>query len=316
MPKAMYTIWWHDTLGPMVGRSYPGDTRLTSEEAVTIFMGHGSDMQAEIGYTKIPKGLVISYMEQPNCIAVLLDKDDESSIVERNLQRVVSEIDFNSESWENEIKHAFERLEELIQESTGNELLSKPEVRQLIVDMGRNRVGPIKPKQSLKVLTHYPTAKDYLGSGHEEVERTLQDLEEEGLIVGKTFGRTIECQQCGSSQVELVLRCPDCGSASLHKVYTVFCPKCSNRFHTVVDDEISEVKCQKCKEAIPVGELQILDVEPLCNECGKVTNKPKIGLACAKCGKDFEITDFLGGTAVAYHLSEDIKTRTNEIDNK
>ncbi|MFO7836548.1 MAG: hypothetical protein R6V83_07835 [Candidatus Thorarchaeota archaeon] len=313
MPQAMYTVWWHDTLGPMVGRSYPESTRLTSEEAVTIFMSHGNDMKAEIGYTKLPKGLIISYMERPNCIAVLLDKDDEPSVIERNLQRVVSKMDFNSESWEDEIKYAFQRLEELIHETTGNELLSKPEVRQLIVDMGRRRIGPIKPKQSLMAVTEYPVAKEYLGAGHEEVVRTLEDLEEEGFIVGKTYGRSIQCQHCGSTQVELVLKCPDCGSTSLHKVYTVFCPNCRSRFHTVVGDEISEVICQKCKEAIPLSKLQVLEVEPLCNECGKVTNEPKIDFKCVTCGKEFQIIDLMGGTTVAYHLSDRIKERTNNI---
>ena len=53
VPKAIFSIWWDDRLGPMVGRMYPDVQLLTSEEAVTIFMGHGVNQETEIGYSKI-----------------------------------------------------------------------------------------------------------------------------------------------------------------------------------------------------------------------------------------------------------------------
>ena len=66
MPKAIYSIWWDDRLGPMVGRAYPETAALTSEEALIIFMGHGVNQEAEVGYSKPQIGLVISYMKPPN----------------------------------------------------------------------------------------------------------------------------------------------------------------------------------------------------------------------------------------------------------
>ena len=60
MPRAMFAIWWDDALGPFVGRVWPEDESLTGEEALTIFMGHGVNMEAQIGYTKIPHGLIVS----------------------------------------------------------------------------------------------------------------------------------------------------------------------------------------------------------------------------------------------------------------
>ncbi|MFW9919203.1 MAG: hypothetical protein ACFFED_06375, partial [Candidatus Thorarchaeota archaeon] len=139
MPKAMYAIWWDDALGPFVGRVWPEDVSLTGEEALTIFMGHGVNMEAQIGYTKIPQGLVVSFMEPPNCIAVLLNEDDDPAIIERNLLRIVPTIDFSSSSWDREIKKAFNALEEIIDETSGERLLKTPGISRLIEDMYEGR---------------------------------------------------------------------------------------------------------------------------------------------------------------------------------
>ncbi|MFW9800534.1 MAG: hypothetical protein ACFFD9_08860, partial [Candidatus Thorarchaeota archaeon] len=93
MPKAIFSVWWDNTLGPMVGRAFPEDDPLTSEEALSIFMGHGVNQEAPVGYTKLRRGLVISFLQTPNCIALLLEDEEDSTVVERNLRRLVREMD-------------------------------------------------------------------------------------------------------------------------------------------------------------------------------------------------------------------------------
>jgi hypothetical protein len=300
MPKAMYAIWWDDNLGPFVGRTWPEGESITGEEALTIFMGHGVNMEAKVGYTKIPQGLIVSYMEAPNCIAVLLNEDDEPAVIERNLLRIVPTIDFSSDSWDDELRKAFKALEEVIHETSGDQLLMTPNIKKMIRDMYEGHFKVIKPQHVLSTVDKYPEAKEYLGTDREEVIRTLRDLEDAGVIRSKTYGRRIECRQCGSSEVKISLQCPSCFSEELSKVYTVFCPLCSDQFHTVLVDDITEVKCLKCHQPVKVSELAVVDVEPLCNQCGTATVDPKIVLTCAICEKQLKGADLLAGTGLAY----------------
>lgn len=304
MPKAIHSIWWDDILGPSVGRSYPETEALTSEEALIVFMGHGVNREAEVGYSKLPRGLVISYMKPPNCIAVLLDEEDNTPTIERNVLRLVKYIDFNSDEWDTELQRAFELLNELIDETSGAELLTNPGVMKLVEDMSNHRVSAITPKHVLRASVRYPDAHDYLGSDDDEVVRMLKDLEDEKVLESRTYGRRVECRQCGESDLTIELLCPHCDSPDIHKVYTLFCPKCSNQFHAVMVDDIAEVICLSCKEPIKVGELAILDVEPLCNKCGTASNDPRIVFRCATCGKHLRGADLLAGTGLAYYPKE------------
>ncbi len=301
VPKAIYSIWWDDNLGPSVGRSYPEMDSLTSEEALIIFMGHGVNREAEIGYSKLPRGLAISYMKPPNCIAILLDQEDNASAIERNLLRLVKYIDFNSDKWDTELQRAFELLHELIDETSGAGLLTNPGVKKLVEDMLEKRVSVITPKHVLRASVRYPDAYDYFGTDDDEVVRILKDLEEEDILVSRTYGRRVECRQCGESDLIVELLCPRCDSNDIHKVYTLFCPKCSNQFHAVLMDDIAEVTCLSCKQPVKVSELAILDVEPLCNHCGTASNDPRIVFRCASCGKHLRGADLLAGTGLAYY---------------
>ncbi len=288
----------------MVGRSYPETASLTSEEALIIFMGHGVNQEAEIGYSKPQIGLVISYMKPPNCIAVLLDDGENTAIVERNLLRLVPHIDFNSDKWDTELKKAYDLLHELINETSGPELLTNPAVKKLVDDMAKERVPAITPKHVLRATVRYPEAHDYFGADDDEVVRILKDLEDEEVLESRTFGRRVECRQCGDSDLTIELLCPNCESNDIHKVYTLFCPKCSNQFHAVLADDIADITCLSCKEPVKVGELAILDVEPLCNKCGTASNDPKIMFRCATCSKHLRGADLLSGTGLAYYPKE------------
>jgi len=304
VPKAIHSIWWDDVLGPSVGRSFPETDSLTSEEALIVFMGHGVNRESEVGYSKLPRGLVISYMKPPNCIAILLDDAENPPTIERNLLRLVKYIDFNSDKWDAELQRAFELLNELIDETSGAELLTNPGVKKLVDDMSHNRVRAITPKHVLRASVKYPSASDYLGSDDDEVVRTLKDLEDENILESRTYGRRVECRQCGDSDLTVELLCPHCDSNDINKVYALFCPKCSNQFHAVMVDDIAEVTCLSCKEPVKVGELAILDVEPLCNKCGTASNDPRIVFRCATCGKHLRGADLLAGTGLAYYLKE------------
>lgn len=288
----------------MVGRSYPETAALTGEEALIIFMGHGVNQEAEIGYSKPQIGLIISYMKPPNCIAILTNEGENTNTIERNLLRLVKYIDFNSDSWDTELQRAFELLHELIDETSGAELFTNPAVKKLVEDMSKDRVPPITPKHVLRASVRYPAAQDYFGSDDEEVVRMLKDLEDENVLESRTFGRRVECRQCGDSDLIIELLCPHCDSNEIHKVYTLFCPKCSNQFHAVLADDLAEVACLSCKEPIKVGELAILDVEPLCNRCGTASNDPRIVFRCATCGKHLRGADLLSGTGLAYYPKE------------
>ncbi|MHA2425764.1 MAG: TackOD1 domain-containing metal-binding protein, partial [Candidatus Thorarchaeota archaeon] len=272
-----------------------------SEETLIVFMGHGVNREAEVGYSKLPRGLVISYMKPPNCIAILLEEGENTPTIERNLLRVVQYIDFNSDKWDTELQRAFELLNELIDETSGAELLTNPGVKKLVEDMSKDRVPAITPKHVLRATVRYPNAHDYLGSDDDEVVRMLKDLEDENVLESRTFGRRVECRQCGDSDLTLELLCPHCESNDIHKVYTLFCPKCSNQFHAVMVDDIAEVTCLSCKEPVKVGELAILDVEPLCNKCGTASNDPKIVVRCATCSKHLRGADLFAGTGLAYY---------------
>ncbi|MHA3963419.1 MAG: TackOD1 domain-containing metal-binding protein [Candidatus Thorarchaeota archaeon SMTZ1-45] len=301
MPKAIHSIWWDDNLGPSVGRSYPETDPLTSEEALIIFMGHGVNREAEVGYSKLPRGLTISYMKPPNCIAVLLDDGENTTTIERNLLRLVKYIDFNSDRWDNELQRAFELLHELIDETSGAELLTNPEVKKLVEDMSDKRVPAITPRHVLRASVRYPKAQDYFGNDDDEIVRILKDLEDEGILESRTYGRRVECRQCGESDLSIELHCPHCDSNDLHKVYTLFCPKCSDQFHAILVDDIAEITCLSCKQPVKVKELAIIDVEPLCNKCGTASNDPKIVFRCASCGKHLRSPDLLAGTGLAYY---------------
>ncbi|MFW9847341.1 MAG: hypothetical protein ACFFD6_11370 [Candidatus Thorarchaeota archaeon] len=310
MPEAIFSIWWDDTLGPMVGRSFPEDEPLTGEEALSIFMGHGVNQEAKMGYTKLKRGLIISFMQAPNCIAVQLSADENASVVERNLQRLVRDMDMNSDSWDDELASAFSRLLLLIKESSGPELLANPSVTRLVQDMYEGRIGALSPKHILSGTIRYPEAVDYLGDDEEEARRTLTDLVDAGIIVPKTYGRRVQCRQCGGEDVEITLLCPTCDSNKLHKVYTVHCPWCHEQTPTVIEDHLTEVKCVHCKESMEVSDLNVLEVEPLCQECGTASNKPKIAFTCATCGKQLEGADLLGGTGLAYYHHKDAGIET------
>ena len=288
----------------MVGRSYPETAALTSEEALIIFMGHGVNQEAEIGYSKPQIGLVISYMKPPNCIAVLLEEGENTAIIERNLLRLVPHIDFDSSTWDTELKKALDLFHELVNETSGPELLTNPSVKKLVEDMSKNRVPAIRPIHVLRATVRYPEARDYFGSDDEEVVRILKDLEDEEVLESRTFGRRVECRQCGDSDLTIELLCPKCESNDIHKVYTLFCPKCSNQFHAVLAEDIADVTCLACKEPVKVGELAILDVEPLCNKCGTASNDPKIVFRCATCSKHLRGADLLAGTGLAYYPKE------------
>ncbi|MBN2230460.1 MAG: hypothetical protein JW779_12805, partial [Candidatus Thorarchaeota archaeon] len=271
-----------------------------SEEALTIFMGHGVNMESQIGYTKIPQGLVVSYMEAPNCIAVLLDEGDNPAVIERNILRIVPTIDFTSSCWDDEIKKAFEALKDVIDETTGERLLKTPGISRLIEDMYEGRISRIQPQHILIATDRYPEAANYIGHNREEVIRILKDLETEGILIPRTYGRRIECRQCGASEVKVTLQCPKCSSEELYKVYTLFCPLCSDQFQSIIADEVTEVTCQKCKRPVKVSELAVMDVEPLCNSCGTASDNPKIVLTCAVCNKQLKSADLLAGTGLAY----------------
>ena len=302
MPKAIFSIWWDDRLGPMVGRSYPETAILSSEEAVTIFMGHGANMEISIGYSKIISGVVVSYMRPPNCIAVLLEEGENGTIIERNLLRLAPTIDFDSDMWGKELEKAFHGLRDLINETTGEELLLNPNVKHLVGDMMNGRVKMISPRHVLKATVRYPNAHDYLGDDDDEVARLLRDLEDEEVLESRTYGRKVECRQCGDSDLTIELLCPTCDSGDIHKVYTVFCPKCSSHFHTVLVDDLADVTCMICKKPVKVSELSVIDVEPLCNTCGTASNDPKIVFKCATCGKQLKGADLLSGTGLAYYF--------------
>lgn len=302
MPKAIFSIWWDDRLGPMVGRSYPETMILSSEEAVTVFMGHGANMEISIGYSKITSGVVVSYMRPPNCIAVLLEEGENGAIIERNLMRLAPTIDFDSDMWGKELEKAFHGITDLINETTGEELLLNPSVKHLVGDMMNGRLSTIIPKHVLKATVRYPNAHEYLGDDDEEVARLLKDLEDEEVLESRTYGRKVECRQCGDSDLTIELLCPSCNSGDIHKVYTVFCPKCSNHFQAVLIDDLAEVTCMSCKQPVKVSELSIIDVEPLCNRCGTASNDPKIIFKCATCGKQLKGADLLSGTGLAYYF--------------
>jgi len=302
VPKAIFSIWWDDKLGPMVGRSYPEIIPLSSEDAVTIFMGHGSNMEISIGYSKIVSGVVISYMRPPNCIAILLEDGENSAIIERNLMRLAPTIDFDSDMWGKELEKAFHGLMDLINETTGEELLLNPRVKHLLGDMMQGRLAAVVPKHLLKATVCYPNAHEYLGDDDAEVARLLKDLEDEEVLESRTFGRKVECRQCGDSDLTVELLCPSCDSSDIHKVYTVFCPKCSNHFQAVLVDDLAEVICMNCKQPVKVSELSVIDVEPLCNRCGTASNDPRIIIKCATCGKQLKVADLLSGTGLAYYF--------------
>jgi hypothetical protein len=277
---------------------------LAGEEALLIFMGHGVNREAEIGYSKLPQGLFISYMKVPNCIAIHLNEGENPTIIERNLLRLVKYIDFNSDKWDTELQRAFELLNELIDETSGAALLTNPSVKKLVDDIASNRVPSIKPKHVLRASVRYPEAHDYFGSDDAEVTRILKDLDDEDVLESRTFGRRIECRQCGDSDLTIELLCPKCESGDIHKVFTLFCPKCSNQFHAVMADDIAEVTCLSCKEPVKVGDLAVIDVEPLCNQCGTASNDPKIVFRCATCTKHLRGADLLAGTGLAYYPKE------------
>ncbi|MFW9862417.1 MAG: hypothetical protein ACFFEX_13310 [Candidatus Thorarchaeota archaeon] len=301
MPEAIYSIWWDDTLGPMVGRSFPEEDPLTGEEALSIFMGHGVNQEAKMGYTKLRRGLIISYMQAPNCIAVLLAPDDDSGIVERNLQRLVKDIDMHADDWDAELTSAFSKLLHLIRDFSGPDLLDNPGVSKMVQDMHSGRVGSIAPRHILQGTVKYPKAIDYFGLDQEETRMILTDLADAGILVPKTYGRRVQCKQCGGEDVEITLLCPNCSSPKLHKVYTVHCPWCKEQTPTVIEDKRSVVKCVQCKADMEVSDLNVLHVEPLCQDCGTASNEPKIAFACATCGKNLDAVDLLGGTGLAYY---------------
>ncbi len=301
MPKAMFAIWWDDKLGPLVGRTYPPDAELSSEEALTIFMSHGVKQKADVGYTKLKKGLFISFMEEPNCIAVLLDEGDDQSAIERNLLRLIPTINFSSRQWDKEIRNAFERLSKLLDQKTGESLLKRPAIRNMLEDMYQGRIKVIKPQHVLWGIAKYPTASQYLGETREEVIRTLEDLNQEGVVVAKTFGRKVQCKQCGSSEITIDLVCPSCGSDDIHKVYQIFCPHCHEQFQAVIPDDLAEISCQRCHESLDVSDLDVSEVELLCMACHSASNQPRIKPECAVCGKELEPIDLLGGTGLAYY---------------
>jgi hypothetical protein len=296
----MFAIWWDDTLGPLVGRASPDGFALTGDEALAVFLGHGVNQEARIGYTNLGRGLVVSLMEAPNCIGVLLDKDEDPQVVERNLVRVAKDIDFNSEDWDTEIQAAFDGLRRLMRSSTYDELLARPEVRRMIDDLVEGRLDALHPRHILRAASTYPAAANYLGSDHEENERTLRDLAAAGLLVPRTYGRRVQCRQCGSSELEVSLTCPSCDSKNLYKVYAVYCSHCGNRTQALIPDDLTEVCCQYCKTPMRVSDLAVLDVEILCQECGRASPDPRIALTCTVCGRRLGNVDILGGTGLSY----------------
>jgi hypothetical protein len=72
----------------------------------------------------------------------------------------------------------------------------------------------------------------------------------------------------------------------------------------VIDDNITEIKCQACKKPVSVSNLDIISVEPLCKSCGTATDSPRVSLECGVCDKKLGAVDLLGGTGLAYYPSD------------
>ncbi|MHA1215965.1 MAG: hypothetical protein ACTSPX_01395 [Candidatus Thorarchaeota archaeon] len=303
MPREMHAIWWDDHLGPMVGRSCPEGASLSTEEALRIFMGHGINQEAKIGYTNLGRGLVVSILIPPNCIAILLNENEDPQVVERNLLRLVEEMNLNSSEWESELSRAFDRLNALLRESSKDEILARDDVRRLVNDMMDGRIESIEPVHVLRQTDRYPVAAQYLSGDDEEVARTLRDLESTGILVAKSHGRKLTCTRCSSTEVVVGLACPNCNSTDLYKIYRLHCPNCGQVTQSVIVDNMEEISCQHCKAAIPVQDLRVLGIEMLCNSCSTATPDPLITLTCASCGKCFSSLDILSGTGLAFELS-------------
>ncbi len=302
MPKAMYAIWWDNTLGPLVGRSTPDGETLSSDEALAIFLGHGVNHEARVGYTNLGRGLIVSIMESPNCLAVLLDDSDDPQIVERSLTRLIGEIDLNSQQWDRQIEMAFKRLLNMINCSSTEQLLARPDVTRLVTDLRTGRIEDIRPRNVMKQMASYPTAKEYINASDTEIEHTLADLVIAGVLIPKTYGRRIQCRQCGSDEVEIVLVCPTCNSKRLETRYALFCPNCNNRTEQIIYDDISEVVCEHCGASISVTDLVVINVEISCLECGRASVDTTIILNCASCGRRMNLVDILGGTGLKFSL--------------
>ncbi len=303
MPREMHSIWWDDNLGPLIGRSWPEGASITSEEALRIFMGHGIHQESRIGYTNLCRGLVVSVLIKPNCLAVLLDDNDDPARVERNLLRLVHEMDLESTQWDTEIARAFERLQELMRQTDRAELLARKGVRRLIEAMEDGLVPLLSPNHVFKGVDKYPDAAGYLPGDDEEVNRTLQDLVAAGILVARSRGRRFVCTRCSSTEMILDLRCPSCGSFNLYVVYGVHCPHCGKTFKSVIVDETEEISCPGCRRPIPVDSIRVLDIEVLCNDCSTATPEPRVTLRCASCARELSALDLLSGTGLAYHLN-------------
>ncbi len=302
MPKAMYAIWWDNTLGPLVGRTAPDSETLSEEEALAIFLGHGVNQEARIGYTNLSRGLIVSIMEPPNCIAVLLEDSDDPQLIERALTRLLSEIDLNSTEWVRNIDRAFSQLLKILDSSTTEQLLSRGDVKRLIADMRAGRVNEILPRHVMKQVATYPRAREYLSLTDEEIENALSDLAAAGVLSVKAHGRRLQCRQCGSNEVEIVLACPTCHGEQLKIRYSLFCPRCGNRIHQMLPDGIEVVVCEYCHASLSVVDLTLIDVDIYCEECGRTSFESNILLYCARCGRHMNLVDILGKTGLAFSL--------------
>ncbi|MEM3378706.1 MAG: ATPase domain-containing protein [Candidatus Bathyarchaeia archaeon] len=185
-------------------------------------------------------------------------------------------------------------LKQLLPSGLNEEITSKLEAA-----LGKAQMLTVKPTLT---LTTSPT----IDLPIEKVMGAIEKLSApNGILAAKPYCTSIACPHCGSQEVYLFLRCPDCGSSLLEKGETLEHFNCGHvAFRPNFEDE-GKLVCPKChKELRQIGvDYKQVGAWYKCS-AGHISPNVQFQFVCSNCSHEFDVDDAKLETQKRYELTE------------
>lgn len=141
------------------------------------------------------------------------------------------------------------------------------------------------------------------------IEKVMQALEKlsmpNGLLEAKPYCSTISCPRCGSQEVYLHLKCPNCSGILLEKGETLEHFNCGHVAFRPNFEREGKLVCPKChKELRQIGvDYRQVGAWYKCS-VGHVSPNVQLQFICTKCKYEFDLDSARVGTQKKYELTE------------
>lgn len=113
----------------------------------------------------------------------------------------------------------------------------------------------------------------------------LEDLANNGLLTRSPFDRLHNCDQCGSSRLNVREECHKCSSSNLRDQSIVHHYTCGTQLPQEQFEDGRKLICPKCRQQLKSYGVDYDKPGVLhqCGECADICSEPAIGFVCADC---------------------------------